>query len=100
MRILDIMHREVVTIGPDETLAEPARVMRQHGISAVVVSEGEAPVGILTERDFVQGVVDGDDPATRSSARRASKMAGIRSGPPRPTLAGTSSFRTSWPHSV
>jgi CBS domain-containing protein len=64
MRVRDIMHRDVVTIGPDETLAAAARTLREHGISAVVVSECGAPIGILTERDFVQTVVDGDDPAT------------------------------------
>lgn len=62
MRVLDIMHRDVVTVGPGETLADAARLLRKHDISAVVVIEDTQPVGILTERDFVQVVVEGQNP--------------------------------------
>ncbi|MDX6551569.1 MAG: hypothetical protein QOH74_57, partial [Gaiellales bacterium] len=62
MRVLDIMHRDVVTVMSDDTLVGAARLLHQHGISAVVVMEGGAPTGILTERDFVHAVVEGDNP--------------------------------------
>src|SRR6185295_5329391 len=61
MRVLDIMHRDVVTVMSDDTLVDAARLLHKHGISAVVVIDGGAPIGILTERDFVQAVVEGDN---------------------------------------
>ena len=60
MRVLDIMHRDVVTVMSDDTLVDAARLLHKHGISAVVVIDGGAPIGILTERDFVHAVVEGD----------------------------------------
>jgi CBS domain-containing protein len=61
MRVLDIMHRDVVTVLSDETLADAARKLHAHAISAVVVIEDGAPIGILTERDFVHAIVEHDD---------------------------------------
>jgi CBS domain-containing protein len=49
--------RSVVTIGPNVTLAEAARVLEEHKIGAVVVvgMEGRI-VGIFTERDVVRAI--------------------------------------------
>jgi predicted unusual protein kinase regulating ubiquinone biosynthesis (AarF/ABC1/UbiB family)/predicted transcriptional regulator len=58
------MQRDVATIGPDDTLAEAARSLRNQKTSGLVVTQAGVPVGILTERDFVHAVVDGRDPAT------------------------------------
>jgi predicted unusual protein kinase regulating ubiquinone biosynthesis (AarF/ABC1/UbiB family)/CBS domain-containing protein len=75
MRVGDVMESNVVTLCPEETLAEAARTLRKHQISAVMVTDGERPVGILTERDIVQSVVDGDDPAVALvSGRMTSKL--------------------------
>lgn len=61
----------VVTIGPDATIAEAASLMQQRHVSALIVVEGSAPlVGLLTERDLLQVIVDGDDPATVPVRRR------------------------------
>ncbi|MGF0538259.1 CBS domain-containing protein [Agrobacterium sp. ES01] len=55
--ILDEKGRNVVTIGPNVTLAEAARVLEQHKIGAtVVVGMEERIVGIFTERDFVTAI--------------------------------------------
>jgi CBS domain-containing protein len=64
MAIADVMSRQLVTVTPDETVAEAARQLHVHQASAVVVIEGDAPVGIITERDIVQLVVDGQNPET------------------------------------
>jgi predicted unusual protein kinase regulating ubiquinone biosynthesis (AarF/ABC1/UbiB family) len=53
----------VATIGPDATIAEAATELHRRGASALVVVEGEAVVGLLTERDLVRVIVDGADPA-------------------------------------
>jgi CBS domain-containing protein len=80
MRVLDIMQRDVVTIAPDDTLADAARMLRKHDISAVVVIEGGAPIGILTERDFVHAVVDEEDPeALTVRSRMSSELVTVES---------------------
>lgn len=45
----------IVTIRPEATLAEAARVLCEQRIGAIVVSEdGKTPAGILSERDIVK----------------------------------------------
>lgn len=44
--------KRVVTAGPQDTLAAVARLMEQHHVGAVVVTEGHRPVGIVTDRDL------------------------------------------------
>ena len=61
---------EVASITPDATVAEAAAAMQQRHASALVVLEGADLVGILTERDLLQVIVDGDDPATVPVRRR------------------------------
>ncbi len=49
--------REVVTILPDRTLADAARVLADRRIGAVVVANADqAVVGILSERDIVRAL--------------------------------------------
>ena len=56
--------REVITVSPAASVRDACRVMREHRIGAVLVSEGEALHGIFTERDVVNLVVAGEkDPA-------------------------------------
>ena len=52
--IIERKGREVVTIGPDRTLADAAELMAGHGIGAIVVSgDGRTVEGVLSERDLV-----------------------------------------------
>ncbi len=73
MRVADIMHRNVVTVNGQDTLAEAAQVLRDHGISSVVVKGDRGPSGIVTERDFVSLVADGLDPAATKVKDRMSR---------------------------
>ena len=55
--ILDVKGRDVVTIGPNVTLTEAARILDEHKIGAVVVVGMEDRiVGIFTERDLVRSI--------------------------------------------
>ena len=50
----DIMHTDVITIGPDATVRELADLLAQHEISGVpVVDAAGALVGIVTEGDVI-----------------------------------------------
>ena len=51
---------EVLTTGPDDSVAAAARLMQQRHQSAVVVVDDGKLVGILTERDLLAVIVDGE----------------------------------------
>jgi CBS domain-containing protein/uncharacterized membrane protein len=72
MRVADIMQRDVVTVEPAATLFDVAVVLHDHAISAVIVVMAGAPVGIITERDFVSLIAEGDDPTTVTVGDRMS----------------------------
>jgi len=55
--VKEIMTRNVVTITVDKTVFEAAELMNSKGIGCLLIIQGEAPVGIVTERDFVRRVV-------------------------------------------
>ena len=48
--------RDVVTAGADATLAEIAAILFEKRIGAVVITEGEAIRGIVSERDIVRAL--------------------------------------------
>jgi CBS domain-containing protein len=58
VRVREAMRRPVVTVGPKDTVWQALEVMISTRIGAVVVAEGERPVGILTESDVVRLLVD------------------------------------------
>jgi len=61
--------RNVVTVSPDTTVHKVATLMAGKNVGAVMVVDGEALVGIVTERDVVFRVVArGLDPATTAVA--------------------------------
>ncbi len=47
-----------MTVGPKEAIWQALEVMISTRIGAVVIAEGERPVGILTESDVVRLIVD------------------------------------------
>jgi CBS domain-containing protein len=47
----------VITVAPDATVKDAARLMHHHGIGALVVAEGDSLRGIFTERDVLWRVV-------------------------------------------
>ncbi len=55
MRARDVMTRGVVTIRPNASILEAARLMLEHGISGLpVLDEASTLVGIVTERDLLR----------------------------------------------
>ncbi|HEY0970269.1 MAG TPA: CBS domain-containing protein [Gemmatimonadales bacterium] len=52
MRLRDIMHTRVVTIGPDDTADAAWTRMRRRGIRHLIVMEGTQLVGVISERDL------------------------------------------------
>lgn len=54
LEVKDIMTKDVMYAHRDEPLLDVAHTMIGAHISCLVVNEGERPVGILTERDFIK----------------------------------------------
>ena len=64
MQVRDGMSSVVLTIGPNHSLREAARLMADRNVGAAVVVDPESPgPGILTERDILRSIANGDDPA-------------------------------------
>lgn len=57
----DIMHRDPVTVSPDTSVREAARLMLTHKIAGLPVVEAGQLVGIITESDIFRLVVKGWD---------------------------------------
>jgi CBS domain-containing protein len=62
MRVRDGMSSVVLTVGPNHTLSEAARLMAERNVGAAVVMDPDgAGPGILTERDILRALADGAD---------------------------------------
>jgi CBS domain-containing protein len=63
MHVRDGMSKVVLTIGPQHTLQDAARLMASRRVGAAVVMDPDLPgPGILTERDVLDSVGRGQDP--------------------------------------
>ena len=72
MQVRDIMHTDVRTTSPSDTFEQVATMLREHGISSVIVMEGDTLAGIVTERDLVNLVAEGGDPKATTVSERMS----------------------------
>lgn len=65
MHVRDGMSSVVLTIGPSHTLSEAARLMAERNVgAAIVVDPDGAGPGIVTERDILRSVAEGQNPGT------------------------------------
>jgi CBS domain-containing protein len=65
VQVKEGMSDVVLTVGPDHTLREAARFMGRRGVGAAVVIDPEQPgPGIITERDILLSLAEGQSPDT------------------------------------
>jgi CBS domain-containing protein len=62
MKISEIMTKATVTDAADDSLAEAAARMWNAQTGSLLVMDGENLVGIITERDLLRSVAQGQDP--------------------------------------
>jgi len=62
MKVSDLMTKAAVTDAPDDTLAEAAAKMRAQQTGSLLIMEGSSLAGIVTERDVLKVVGEGQDP--------------------------------------
>jgi len=69
MQVRDAMSKAVLTVGPEHTLRQTARLMTDRRVgSAIVVDPDGAGAGIITERDVLYAVGAGLDPDVERTA--------------------------------
>ena len=56
IRAIDFMNHKVITVTPDMTVKEAAKLMNVHRVGGVPVCEGKELLGLLTERDIMMRV--------------------------------------------
>lgn len=62
MKISEIMTKATVTDSADDTLAEAAARMWNAQTGSLLVMDGENLLGIVTERDLLRAIAQGQDP--------------------------------------
>ena len=62
MKAVDVMTREPMSVTPQTTIVEAARLMLQHRISGLPVTDGKgAVVGVVTEGDLLRRAETGTE---------------------------------------
>ncbi|WP_050048486.1 CBS domain-containing protein [Halanaeroarchaeum sulfurireducens] len=65
MPIDDLARSEIVTATAETAVPEIASAMESEDVGSVVITDGDEPVGIVTDRDLaLQIVAEGTDPAS------------------------------------
>ena len=62
MKVKDVPPGRLLSVDPQTTVAEVARLMREDDCDAVAVMSKGRMVGIVTEKDLVQAIADGVNP--------------------------------------
>jgi len=65
IRVGDVMSRELVSIGPRDTVGQAIALMREHGISRLPVVDGGKLVGVVTIHDIIIKVIQPRQRVTR-----------------------------------
>jgi CBS domain-containing protein len=69
MHVRDAMSTLALSVGPDHTLRQTARLMAERRVgSAVVIDPEGAGTGIITERDILYAIGEGLDPDVARTA--------------------------------
>jgi CBS domain-containing protein len=55
--LLDSKGRHVISIAPDTSVLEAIKLMAERAVGSLVVMDGEALCGIITERDYARKVI-------------------------------------------
>lgn len=61
MLLRNIMKKDVVTVSPDSSIREAARLMKKNNIGYLLVVDNGRLEGCFTDRDIVTGLADGKD---------------------------------------
>ncbi len=81
VKVRDIMTPNPVGVYYEQTIAEAARVMRDAGVGAVLVVNGDSLGGVVTDRDLVvRGLAEGAGPESPVGPLCSAKLVGVDAG--------------------
>ncbi len=86
VKVKEIMKRAVITVSPDQTVADIAKIMTNNRVgSLVVVKNGDEPIDMITESDVTTVVARGLDPSKvkisdfkKNKIKNRKKMVSVR----------------------
>lgn len=55
--VLDDKGRDIVSIGPDDSVFDAIKLMAEKAVGSLLVMDGDTLCGILTERDYARKVI-------------------------------------------
>lgn len=58
MAVIDIARTDVVTVNPEDTVADVIRQMHDDMVGSVVVVRDESPIALVSDRDLAMAVLD------------------------------------------
>ncbi|QLH06645.1 CBS domain-containing protein [Nitrosopumilus ureiphilus] len=59
-QVRDIMEKNVITVESDKTVLDASIILREKEISFLVITEGNKPTGVVSERDIVRKIAAED----------------------------------------
>jgi len=86
--VAEVMTRDVLTASAGDALSEASQRMLERKVGSMIVTDGDAPVGILTERDMVR--------ASAAAVDLASAAVGDWMTPKPDTVASTDEVNTAF----
>ncbi len=60
LEVKDVMSKDVITVGPEETVVSAAKTMSENNVSCAVVMDSSSLTGILTEKDLLTMIAGKD----------------------------------------
>lgn len=81
---------EVISVGPDDAVAQVVALLAGRRIGAVPVIEGDAVLGVFSERDLVALLHEGDAAALERPVREVMTAPAVTVSPDDPVLAALS----------
>jgi CBS domain-containing protein len=77
-KVEDVMTPEPIGVYYEQTIADAARIMRDAGIGAVLVVQGQQLAGVVTDRDLaIRGVAEGKNPGDAVGPLCSSDLIGV-----------------------
>ena len=65
VQVRDIMQKNVITVEHNKTALEAAQLISKKGISFLVIVKDGKPIGVVTEKDFLQKITSEDKQASK-----------------------------------
>jgi len=70
MKVAELMSRRVISVKPDDTVSQAARLMARYDLGSLPVTNGDVLRGIVTDRDIVTRCLAAGEDAASTPVRQ------------------------------